>query len=146
MKNLLWSLFQFLFAERIADLVKNQVADNVSKEMDVFEVNWYNRRTMVNYPHGTEVIIRSNEPDPLLVGKVSGYFYGNKHNQICGLFVKDKNTGEEFLTLDTDPFYYNDEIFAALKKLKWWDQWNIKARGICSLTEEQALRKEGMGK
>lgn len=102
-------------------------------------VEMENEALIINYPIGTQVILRSNEPEPYVIGTVAGFEVVGKNGQL--ILVVKTDDGKTVYTTDTKPFYYHEELVKALDKLEWWEQWNIKSRGLSILTEKDSVRK-----
>lgn len=82
------------------------------------------RSTVYNYPIGSKVIVRSNQPDDLF------------------LVIKDEKSGEEFMPLDNSPMHWSKEAEDALLKLNWVEQWNVMGKGNHILDQEYKIRRE----
>lgn len=101
-----------------------------------------NDKVTLNYPKGTKVIIRTNEPGPLLVGHVTDYF-PDKRGNIYAIGITQAD-GSHFMTLNTSPAYYHPAIVEALSKLEWNEQWNVlSSRGLVIIDPKEKERKEG---
>lgn len=136
MKKLLWSLIQKYFKVEMSQLVDSH------KEKHFRELNHAqeNRRIKMNYPVGTKVIVRSNEPDDLFIGEVVGYQHHEKSDKYY-LIIQDKVTGQEICPLDQAPPYWTKEREAALRKLNWAEQWNVLSK-YYDIDEEHQKYKE----
>lgn len=104
-----------------------------------------NRKITVNYPVGTKIILRSNEPDELVIGEVVGYW---RNNDQVFLSIKDAEIGVVYNSICTEPPYWSKEREAALRKLNWAEQWNVMSKYYDIDEEhqknrERAYREEG---
>jgi hypothetical protein len=141
---MLWSLVQILFKSKIDALITQWVHKELAHERAAQyerERDRHNIALKTNYPIGTVVIVRSNEPGPYTVAEVVGYIQVTKSKELC-LDLVDKKTGKEFITFSDTPMYWSEELEKALSKLEWNEQWNIYANGKCIIGESEKLRKE----
>lgn len=94
--------------------------------------------TYINYPLGTIVIFRSNEPGPLIIGPVVEH--SHLEDKIL-LGVKCRETRNVVYSLNNTPPYWTEERETALKKLSWLEQWNVLSK-YHSMKEEEKAYKE----
>lgn len=99
------------------------------------------RSTVYNYPIGSKVIVRSNQPDDLLIGHVIRHEDMGESREIL-LVIKDEKSGEEFMPLDNSPMHWSKEAEDALLKLNWVEQWNVMGKGNHILDQEYKIRRE----
>lgn len=95
--------------------------------------------TKTNYPVGTQVIIRSNEPQDLVIGTVVGY---EQIRNKCLLLVKNHKTNEVIMPLDNQPAIFYQERLDALSKLNWAEQWNVMSKSHYFIDQETFKYKE----
>jgi hypothetical protein len=129
MKNILFKLLSNVFQSEINQQVKSILNQ---KEID---------STKINYPIGTEVIVRSNEPQDLVIGTVVGY---QQLRNKCLLLIKNNKTNEVIMPLDNQPAIFYKERFEALSKLNWADQWNVMSKSHYFIDTETFKYKESL--
>jgi polynucleotide 5'-kinase involved in rRNA processing len=104
------------FKKKICEVPKVQ---EISKEDIIKE--YKEKRTKVNYPIGSKVIIRSNENEPYEIGNIVDYVNITKaRNLFPVISVNEKN----FICLGIIR-HYSKEICNILDKLTPKEQWNI---------------------
>jgi hypothetical protein len=94
----------------------------------------------VLYKVGDKVICRSNEPEPLLIGKIDYFWdnYGKWTN--CIPHIKD-NEGNVYGVMGImKP--YTDELLEEIKDLRPLEQWNYFVEDPWKYSEEEMLKKE----
>jgi hypothetical protein len=122
MRTYLWNWFKNYFKKEISEYVasfKEVHYREVDEEKDT-------RRVTMNYPIGQKVIVRSNEPDDLFIGKVVNYMVHEKSNKTF-LIIEDSD-GKQICPLDRSPSYWTQERENALRKLNWAEQWNVMSK------------------
>ena len=87
----------------------------------------------INYPIGTKVIIRSNEPEPLYVGHITSY--EERFNEP----IITLESGQEVLCGGSIA-WYTEERYKALCKLTWDEQYNVMSKFDC-ITASDVARK-----
>ncbi len=81
------------------------------------------RAMLINYPIGSDVIVKSNENEPYHRGRIISYMPITKAEQLTPV-VKFNDTNEEFLCLGIIR-HYSKELCDALDKLDFIEQWNV---------------------
>lgn len=124
MRKWIWSKIQKCFQQEINILISSQ------KESHYREVKTQKDReaTVINYPAGTKILLRSNEPDPLCVCVVIGHEDFGKPDGKILLIVKDVKTGAVLSSLNNSPACWSQEREEALNKLNWAEQWNVMSK------------------
>lgn len=117
MKKLLFKLFLAYFKKELKSQISMALKDH-KKQQEI-------ESTRINYPIGKKVIIRSNEPNDLVVGTVVGY---EQFNTKLLLLIEDCKTKEIIMPLDNQPAIYYKERYDALLKLNWAEQWNVMSK------------------
>jgi hypothetical protein len=130
MRRIIWNWIKIIFQSEL-----NGHALHVHKEL--MEKNEEDR-VYINYPIGQKVIVRSNEPDELVIGDVVDYEV--MKNRVF-LVVKNDKTGEKTISLNNKPPYWSPDRESALRKLNWCEQWNVMTQ-YTDMTEEDMLHKE----
>lgn len=128
MKTFFWNLVQKIFK---AEIQTNALAYSDSQKMNHFremEEAQEIRRAEVNFPVGKKVIIRSNEPDPLFIGLVSGYELIQMKLQKVMLVKITSASGQTIQQPHTSLIPWAQEREDALNKLSWDEQWNVVSR------------------
>lgn len=128
---MLWKLLSWLCKTEL----RRHVDSEYARRSDERSLN----RMFKNYPIGQRVIIRSNEPEDLIVAKVIDYV--PCHNGQTFLKLQNLDSGEQLMNFDTSPPYWTAEREIALRKLNWAEQWNVMTKFIDISLEEQH-RKE----
>lgn len=122
MKNYLWTLVKKYFAKEIQAMMP-------AKEDPT-------KRMRYNYPVGTKVIVRSNEPDDLFIGTIISHEV--IHEQLF-LSIQDEN-GKVICPM-SEPAHWTQEREDALRKLSWHEQLNVMNK-FYGISKEDAERKE----
>lgn len=135
MRTFLWTLIQKYFSQELKSYT-DSFKENHYRELEKTHAA---KRVYANYPIGKKVIVRSNEPDDLFIGKVTGYWVHEKSQQVF-LIITDES-GKEISPMDNSPFYWTKEREAALRKLSWDEQWNCLSK-YHSISKQTKLSKE----
>lgn len=136
MKKILWKFVSYLFQKEIASHVESFRRTHFIQE----EKKQDQRRVKVNYPIGTKVIIRSNEPDDLLIGLVVEHVLHENSGSLY-LKIKEESTGNFYCPLDNEPPYWTEDREKALRKLNWAEQWNVLCKYADIDLEHQAYKE-----
>ena len=97
----------------------------------------------IDFPLGQKVIYRSNEPGPLLIGHIVDHqIVGQAQRSILAI-VKCQETGKEWMPMGK-PIQWTKEREEALKRLQWWEQWNVLTHSSAAphFTKDDAKKKE----
>ena len=140
MKSFLWSIIKTFFSKEIALDSKNYCLG----ETEIFRQKMMDEKrkaTLINYPVGTKVILRSNEPNDLVIGHVISHLDIAPHREIL-ITVKDDKTEKEITTLNPKPAIWSQEAEDALLKLNWAEQWNVMSSGNYIITRGHKWRRE----
>ena len=126
----------FFFQDILEEEVDHRVKNKLKEEREKLEF----QKVTLNYPIGTEIIVRTNEPGPLIHGKVIGH----RVNAEKGSWIEyqDLETGNGMFSFYSDFTYYHPEIWRILSTLTWNEQWNILSRGRSIILYEDKKRKE----
>ena len=73
---------------------------------------------ITNWPRGTQVILRSNEPGPLIIGVIEDYFEK-------GDMAVVKSEGGRLAVCGGAMSVFDEDRLAALNKLNWHEQYNV---------------------
>jgi len=144
MINKLLNLFRFKKSDRVdiqevkeklSNTIKPEEKPKIKKRIKFKKDGWY-------FKIGTRVICRSNECDPLMVGKIVEFWDNNgKFRDNPVPHVKCEITGEIYGVLGIiRP--YTDELYEILKPMKPLEQWNYFVDDIHKYTEKDMERKE----
>lgn len=139
-KIFFWKIIFKIFNKEIND----QCIEFCKKENSIFTIKQKQEKrnsTIYNYPIGSKVIIRSNQPENLLIGSVVRY-EDLGYNKPILLVVLDEKSGEEFMPLDNSPMHWSKECEDALMKLNWIEQWNVMNKGNYVLDNNYKLQRE----
>jgi hypothetical protein len=137
MKNFFWNIFRKFFTSEI----KAHVASFTMTHYSEVKVLKDRKKTLVNYPINTKLIVRSNEPDELVIGHVVSHDDFGKENGPIFLIIKDEKTGREGVSFNTEPPYWTQEREDALRKLNWAEQWNVLSKFYDIDSEHQAAKE-----
>lgn len=92
---------------------------------------------------GMRVIVRGNEPDPLMICKVTGFtnLGGRIKNDPNNYFpvIEDEATGKEYFSMGI-VVPYSDELFEELKDLKPIEQWNYLTFPNGQISEKYGIK------
>lgn len=99
-------------------------------------------RTSVNYPVGSKVMVIGNSPpEPgdgdLLVATVVNY--DDLGHSL--LPVLEKANGEKFCTM-AKLIHFDENRYQVLKRLSWWERWNVVTEWGPSLNSQEATNLE----
>lgn len=117
MKKLLFTIFKNLFNKELEFYLLD--------EMKALKIKQEIEATQINYPIGKKVIVRSNEPNDLIIGKVIGY--EQIHKKLL-LVIEDCKNKKIIMPLDNTPAIYCKERHESLMKLNWAEQWNVMSK------------------
>lgn len=135
MKQFLWNLIKKHFQAEIKACVESHKKCHFNELSQIESV----RKTLINYPLQTKVIVRSNEPQPLFIGKVVGH-QAMRNGKL--LLVIEDSSGKQIMPLDNEPPYWSQEREDALSKLDWAEQWNAMSKYDYQIDAETKARKE----
>lgn len=136
MKNFIWNLVKKHFKKELSEYVISLKKTHIYE----YEQEKENNKLKINYPINQKVILRSNEPNDLIIGEVVDYNLHENSNQIF-LVIKDIKTNEILYPFDKEPPYWTEEREKALNKLSWDEQWNVLTK-YYSITKESKEIKE----
>lgn len=132
----MYKMFSSFFRKEIAEAI------NAKKYSHYLEVSAEKRRekNVINFPVGTKVIYRSNEPDPLLVGKIVDHVPVSKAKTLLCV-VECEKTGAKHMLM-SDPVWWDEEREKSLMKLQWWEQWNVMNSFAHTFNKSSARRRQ----
>lgn len=118
-------------APEIDSIVRHRLQEALIKQQE--------EKLLCNYPVGRKVIIRSNEPGPLMIATVSGHIRITQAQELVCTF-KEEGTGKETIFFGGNPMYWCQEREDALNKLTWDEQYNVSTK-YHWLKKEECERK-----
>jgi hypothetical protein len=90
---------------------------------------------------GDKVICRSNEPYPIMVGKIIEFWDNEGKWETVVPVVKNNRTGKKF-NVHGIVKPYSEELMDTLRPMKPLEQWNYFVPEDVRYTEEEMKRKE----
>lgn len=124
------------FVEIVSDFRKNQVKKNTKyKPKENCEIQGH------QFKVGDKVICRSNEPYPLMVGKIIEFWDNQGKWEQTIPVVRNNRTGKKF-NVHGIVRPYSQELMDTLRTMKPLEQWNYFVPEEVRYTEEEIKRKE----
>lgn len=121
------------FVKVISDVKNKKVKKYKSKESSEIQGNLLKI--------GDKVICRSNEPYPIMVGKIVEFWDNEGKWETVIPVVRNNRNGKKF-NVHGIVRPYSDELMDTLRPLKPLEQWNYFVPEEVRYTEEQMKRKE----